>query len=105
MYYSCAHFVGLSSQFVFKGTDFRTSLINYERGHIQEEVKIYYRSFELVGNMPRHPNIMAPAQTSVTLCRHGDDKPEVCGSLHHSSPMEILLVTSPRITNLVDGFH
>ncbi|MCJ1422408.1 hypothetical protein MMC29_000288 [Sticta canariensis] len=71
-----------TSQLVFKGIDFRTFLNNYESGHIQEEVKIYYRSTELVSNMPRHPNIMAPAQTLVTICKPGDDKPVVCGSLY-----------------------
>lgn len=70
------------SQLVFKGIDFRTFLNCYESGHIQEEVKIYYRSTELVSNMPRHPNIMAPAQTLVTIRKPGDDKPVVCGSLY-----------------------
>ncbi|KAI0003448.1 hypothetical protein F4779DRAFT_634602 [Xylariaceae sp. FL0662B] len=70
------------SQFVFKGIDFRTFLTNYESGQIQEEVKIYYRSMELVNKMPRHPNIMAPAQTLVTICKPGDDRPFVCGSLY-----------------------
>lgn len=36
--------------------------------------------------MPRHPNIMAPAQTFVTICNPGDDKPVVCGSLHAFLP-------------------
>ena len=71
-----------TSQLVFKGIDFRTFLNSYESGHIQEELKIYYRSMELVSNMPRHPNIMAPAQTLVTVCKPGDDRPVVCGSLY-----------------------
>jgi serine/threonine protein kinase len=70
------------SQFVFKGIDFRTFLNGYESGHIREEMKIYYRSTELVSNMPRHPNVMAPAQTLVTICKPGDDRPFVCGSLY-----------------------
>lgn len=70
------------SQLVFKGIDFRTFLNNYESGHIQEEVKIYYRSTELVSSMPFHPNIMAPAQTYVTVCKPGDHRPVVCGSLY-----------------------
>jgi hypothetical protein len=74
------------SQFVFKGIDFRTFLNSYESGHMQEEVKIYNRSTELVSNMPRHPNIMAPAQTLVTICKHGDDRPFVCGSLYPFLP-------------------
>ena len=71
-----------TSQFVFKGIDFRTFLLSYESGYIQEEVKIFYRSMELVSNMPRHPNIMAPAQTFVTICKPGDDRPFVFGSLY-----------------------
>lgn len=71
-----------TSQFVFKGIDFRTFLESYESGYIQEEVKIFYRSTELVSNMPRHPNIMAPAQTLVTICKPGDDRPVLCGSLY-----------------------
>lgn len=74
------------TQFVFKGIDFRTFLNTYESGHIQEEVKIFYRSTELINNMQRHPNIMAPAQTLVTICKHGDDKPFVCGSLYPFVP-------------------
>ncbi|WEW59252.1 hypothetical protein PRK78_004721 [Emydomyces testavorans] len=77
------------TQLVFKGIDFRTFLNTYESGHIQEEIKIYYRSMELVSNMPRHPNIMAPAQTLVTICKHGDDKPFVCGSLYPFLPNEV----------------
>lgn len=75
-----------SSQFVFKAIDFRTFLYKYESGHIQEEVKIYYHSMELVSNMPRHPNIMAPAQTLVPICKSGDDTPFVCGSLYPFLP-------------------
>jgi hypothetical protein len=74
------------SQFVFKGIDFRTFLNSYESGHIREEVKIYYRSTELVSNMPRHPNVMAPAQTLVTICKPGDDRQFVCGSLYPFLP-------------------
>ena len=74
------------SLFVFKGIDFRTFLNDYESGHIREEVKIYYRSTELVGNMPCHPNIMSPAQTLVIICKPGDDRPVVCGSLHPFLP-------------------
>lgn len=74
------------SQYVFKGIDFRTFLNSYESGHIQEEVKIYYRSLELISNMPRHPNIMAPAQTLVTICKPGNDRPFVCGSLYPFLP-------------------
>jgi hypothetical protein len=70
------------SKYVFRGIDFRTYLHNYENGHIREEVKIYYRSLELVHNMPRHPNIMSPTQTLVTVCKAGEDRPMVCGSLH-----------------------
>lgn len=72
--------------FVFKGIDFRTFLNDRESGHIREEVKIYYRSTELVSNMPRHPNIMAPAQTFVTIRKSGDDRPVVCGSLYPFLP-------------------
>lgn len=71
---------------VFKGVDFRTFLNHYESGHIREEVKIYYQSMEFVSNMPPHPNIMAPAQTFVTVCKSGDDRPFVCGSLHPFLP-------------------
>lgn len=74
------------SQFVFKGIDFRTFLSLYESGHIQEEVKVYYRSVELVNNMPPHPNIMAPARSLVTICKPGDDRPVVCGTLHAFLP-------------------
>jgi hypothetical protein len=74
------------SQFVFKGIDFRTFLDTYESGHIQEEVKVFYRSTELVSNMPHHPNIMAPARTLVTICKNGDDRPFVCGSLYPFLP-------------------
>lgn len=74
------------SLLVFKGIDFRTFLNDYESGHIQEEVKIYYRSTKLVGNMPRHLNVMTPAQTFVTICKPGDDRPVVCGSLHPFLP-------------------
>lgn len=74
------------SRFVFKGIDFRTFLNSYESRHIQEEVKTFYRSMELVRNMPPHPNIMAPAQTFVTICRPGDDRPSVCGSLYSFLP-------------------
>ncbi|KAI1175975.1 kinase-like domain-containing protein [Nemania sp. FL0916] len=74
------------SQFVFKGIDFRTFLNSYESGHIHEEVKIFYRSMELVSNMPRHPNIIGPAQIVVTICKHGDDRPFVCGSLYPFLP-------------------
>ena len=74
------------SPFVFKGIDFRTFLYLYESGHIQEEVKIYYRSVELVSNMPPHPNIMPPAHSLVTICKPGDDRPVVCGTLHAFLP-------------------
>ena len=37
---------------------------------------------ELVSNMLHHPNIMAPAQTLVTTCKPGDNRPVVCGSLY-----------------------
>ncbi|MCJ1246649.1 hypothetical protein MMC30_003858 [Trapelia coarctata] len=59
------------SQYVFKGIDFRTFLISYEK---------------LVSNMPRHLNIMAPAQILVTICKSGDDRPFVCGSLYPFLP-------------------
>lgn len=52
----------------------------------REEVKIYYQSIKFVSNMPPHPNIMAPAQTFVTVCKSGDDIPFVCGSLHPCLP-------------------
>jgi serine/threonine protein kinase len=74
------------TKFVFKGIDFRTFLFSYESGHIQEEVKIFYRSTELVCNLPPYPNIMAPTQTLVTICKHGDDRPFVCGSLYPFIP-------------------
>ncbi|KFY49726.1 hypothetical protein V495_00485 [Pseudogymnoascus sp. VKM F-4514 (FW-929)] len=74
------------TKFVFKGIDFRTFLFSYESGHTQEEVKIFYRSTELVCNLPPHPNIMAPTQTLVTICKHGDDRPFVCGSLYPFIP-------------------
>ncbi|KFY00531.1 hypothetical protein O988_03271 [Pseudogymnoascus sp. VKM F-3808] len=74
------------TKFVFKGVDFRTFLFSYESGHIQEEVKIFYRSTELVCNLPPHPNIMAPTQTLVSICKHGDDRPFVCGSLYPFIP-------------------
>jgi serine/threonine protein kinase len=74
------------AQFVFKGIDFATYLNSYESCHIREEVKIFYRSMELVSNMPRHPNIMAPAQILVTICKPGDDRPFVCGSLYPFLP-------------------
>lgn len=70
------------TEFVFKGIDFRTVLSSYESGHIQEEVKIFYRSTELVHNMPPHPHIMPPTQTLVTISKRGDDRPFVCGSLY-----------------------
>jgi hypothetical protein len=92
------------SQFLFKGIDFRTFLNSYESRHIREEVEIYYRSTALVSNMPRHPNVIAPAQTLVTICRTGDDRPFMCGSIH-SSQMEALLVTSRRTTNPVGEYH
>ena len=74
------------SQFVFKGIDFRTFLNLYESGHIKEEVTMYYRSLELVSNMPPHPNIMAPAHSLVTICKPGDGRPVVCGTLHAFLP-------------------
>ena len=77
---------GPSSQFVFKGIDFRTFLNDYESGHVQEEVKVYYRSTELVSNMPRHPNIMGPAHSLVTICKPGHDRPVVCGSFYPFLP-------------------
>lgn len=70
------------SRFVFKGIDFRTFPYLYESGHIQKEVKTYYRSMELFSNMPPHPNIMAPAYSLITICKPGDDRPVVCGTLH-----------------------
>ena len=74
------------SQFVFKGIDFRTFLNLYESGQIQEEVKIYYQSMELVSTIPRHINIIGPAQTLVTICKTGNDRPFVCGSLYPFLP-------------------
>ena len=74
------------SQIVFKGIDFRTFLNLYESGHIQEEVKIYYRSMERINNMPPHPNIMVPARSLVTICKPGDGRPAVCGTLHALLP-------------------
>ncbi|KFZ05786.1 hypothetical protein V501_08021 [Pseudogymnoascus sp. VKM F-4519 (FW-2642)] len=74
------------TKYVFKGIDFRTFLFGYESGHIREEVKIFYRSMELVCNMPPHPNVMSPAQTLVTICKEGDDRPLVCGSLYPFIP-------------------
>ena len=74
------------AQFIFKGIDYRTFLHLYESGHIQEEVKMYYRSIELISNMPPHPNIMAPAHSLVTICKPGDDRPLVCGTLHAFLP-------------------
>lgn len=41
---------------------------------------------EFVSNMPLHPNIMTPAQTFVTVCKSGDHRPFVCGSLHPFLP-------------------
>ena len=75
---------GPKSRFVFKGIDFSygTFLYLYESGHIQEEVKIYYRSMGLVSNMPPHLNIMAFAHFLVTICKPGDDRPVVCGTLY-----------------------
>lgn len=32
--------------------------------------------------MQRHPNIMTPTQTLVTICKPSDDRPFVCGSLY-----------------------
>ncbi|KAI9692025.1 MAG: hypothetical protein M1820_009600 [Bogoriella megaspora] len=70
------------SRFVFKGTDFRSYLDHYEDGYIREEVKIFYRSVQLVSNMPRHPNIMAPPETLVTISKSADATQYVCGSLY-----------------------
>lgn len=86
------------SLLIFKGIDFRTFLNDYESGHIREEVKIYYRSTELVNNMPRHPNIMSPAQTFVTICKPGDNRPAVCGSLHPFLPNGTLASHIQKIT-------
>jgi serine/threonine protein kinase len=92
------------SQFVLKGIDFATFFNSYESGHIREEVKIFYRSMELVSNMPRHPNIMAPVQTLVTanLAMIG----HLCVVVSiHSSQMEALLVISRRATNPANEYH
>jgi serine/threonine protein kinase len=86
----CTTLVHLASspqtKFVFKGIDFRTFLFSYESGHVREEVRIFYQSMELVCNMPSHPNIMSPTQTLVTICKQGDDRPFVCGSLYPFIP-------------------
>ncbi|OBT60797.1 hypothetical protein VE03_09898 [Pseudogymnoascus sp. 23342-1-I1] len=78
--------VDFRSLFVFKGVDFRVFLNFYESGHFQEEVKIFYRSTELVSSMQRHPNIMTPTKTLVTICKPDDDRPFVCGSLYPFIP-------------------
>ncbi|EPE34282.1 Protein kinase-like (PK-like) [Glarea lozoyensis ATCC 20868] len=70
------------TKYVFKGINFRTFLNGYENGHILEEIKSFYRPMELIASMPRHPNIMAPAQTLVTVCKPGDTVPFVCGTLY-----------------------
>ena len=36
--------------------------------------------------MPRHPNIMSPTQTLVTICKQDDDRPFVCDSLYPFTP-------------------
>lgn len=72
----------LKSRFVFKGIDFRIFLYLYESEHIQKEVKTYYRSMELVGNMPPHLNIMAPMHFLITICKSKNDRPIVCDTLH-----------------------
>lgn len=70
------------SRFVFKGIDFRTFPYLYESGHIQEEVKTYYRSMELFSNMPPHFNIMAPTHSLVTIYKPRNDRPVVYSTLH-----------------------
>ncbi|KAK3945479.1 kinase-like domain-containing protein [Diplogelasinospora grovesii] len=71
---------------VFKGIDFRTFLDTYESGHAQEEVMIFKRSTELASNMPRHPNILLPPRTFVTVSRPAANTPVVCGSLYPFYP-------------------
>ena len=94
------------SQFVFKGIDFRTFLFFYESGHIQEEVKIYYRSVELVDNMPPHPNIMGPARSLVTISANLEMIGGLCVALSMlSSPMETLVVISRGTTIPVSEYH
>lgn len=90
-------------QFVFKGIDFRTYLNSFESGHIDEEVEIFYRSTELVSNMPRHRNIMAPVQTLATICKPATGHMCVAACIH-SSQMVALLVTSRRMVS-VSEYH
>ncbi|KAF2455120.1 hypothetical protein BDY21DRAFT_416410 [Lineolata rhizophorae] len=63
------------SKLVFKGIDFRTFLDTYESGYAQEEVMIFKRSTELVTNMLRHPNILPPPRTLVTISKSGASTP------------------------------
>lgn len=70
----------------FKGIDFRTYLFGYESGLIEEDIKVYYRSLELLANMPPHPNIMPPPEPLVTINKFGEDKPFVSGSLYPFLP-------------------
>ncbi|CAG8961774.1 hypothetical protein HYFRA_00006317 [Hymenoscyphus fraxineus] len=67
---------------IYVQIDFRTFLFDYESGHIKEDIQYYYKSLNLLANMPPHPNIMKPAQILVTVSRSGDDRPIVCGSLY-----------------------
>ncbi|KYK59811.1 Protein kinase-like protein [Drechmeria coniospora] len=74
------------SQFVFKGIDFRTYLIDYESGHILDQVKTFYRAVKLVDGMPHHPNVKVPAPTLVTIRKPGDHTELVCGTLEAFFP-------------------
>ncbi|KAF2763492.1 hypothetical protein EJ05DRAFT_41201 [Pseudovirgaria hyperparasitica] len=67
---------------VFKGVDFRTFLHTYESGHVNEVVRSFYHSIELLNHMPPHPNILPPAQTLVTLANTHTRTPVVCGTLY-----------------------
>lgn len=69
------------SLYVFKGVNFGTFLES--PADFEHRKKVFYHEIHTISSLPRHPNILPPATTFVTVGNVGDDQhASVCGTLY-----------------------
>lgn len=69
------------SLYVFKGVNFGTFLES--PADFEHRKKVFYHEIQTISSLPRHPNIIPPATTFVTVGNVGDDQhASVCGTLY-----------------------
>ncbi len=67
--------------YVFKGVDF--GAFPESRAHFQHQRDVCYHEIQTILSLPKHPNIIPPPNTFVTVRKIGDDQQAfICGALY-----------------------